>query len=61
MAAGDFALAQKMAQRFISYTPEMVEETKQLLDLLGVPWVDAKSEGEGQAAVMAKLGQRSMQ
>ena len=57
MAAGDFALAQKMAQRFISYTPEMVEETKQLLDLLGVPWVDAKSEGEGQAAVMAKLGQ----
>ena len=38
MAAGDFALAQKMAQRFISYTPEMVEETKQLLDLLGVPW-----------------------
>ena len=55
--AGDFALAQKMAQRFISYTPEMVEETKQLLDLLGVPWVDAKAEGEGQGAVMAALGQ----
>ena len=46
-----------MAQRIISYTPEMVEETKQLLDLLGVPWVDAKAEGEGQAAVMAALGQ----
>jgi flap endonuclease-1 len=56
--AGDFALAQKMAQRIISYTPEMVEETKQLLDLLGVPWVDAKAEGEGQGAVMASLGQR---
>ena len=55
--AGDFALAQKMAQRIISYTPEMVQETKQLLDLLGVPWVDAKAEGEGQAAVMATLGQ----
>ena len=55
--AGDFALAQKMAQRIISYTPEMVEETKQLLDLLGVPWVAAKAEGEGQAAVMAKIGQ----
>ena len=57
LEAGDFALAQKMAQRIISYTPEMVEETKQLLDLLGVPWVVAKAEGEGQAAVMAKLGQ----
>ena len=57
LEAGDFALAQKMAQRIISYTPEMVEETKQLLDLLGVPWVDAKAEGEGQAAVMATLGQ----
>ena len=55
--AGDFALAQKMAQRIISYTPEMVAETKQLLDLLGVPWVDAKAEGEGQGAVMASLGQ----
>ena len=55
--AGDFALAQKMAQRIISYTPEMVAETKQLLDLLGVPWVDAKAEGEGQGAVMAALGQ----
>ena len=57
MDAGDFALAQKMAQRIISYTPEMVAETKQLLDLLGVPWVDAKAEGEGQGAVMAALGQ----
>ena len=55
--AGDFTLAQKMAQRIISYTPEMVQETKQLLDLLGVPWVDAKAEGEGQAAVMAVKGQ----
>ena len=55
--AGDFPLAQKMAQRIISYTPEMVMETKQLLDLLGVPWVDAAAEGEGQAAVMATLGQ----
>ncbi len=57
LAAGDFALAQKMAQRIMHYSPEMVEETKQLLDLLGVPWVDAKAEGEGQAAVMAALGQ----
>ena len=57
LAAGDFALAQKMAQRIMHYSPEMVQETKQLLDLLGVPWVDAKAEGEGQAAVIAALGQ----
>ena len=57
LAAGDFPLAQKMAQRIMHYSPEMVAETKQLLDLLGVPWVDAKAEGEGQAAVMAAKGQ----
>ncbi|HJL96812.1 MAG: flap endonuclease-1 [Euryarchaeota archaeon] len=57
LAAGDFALAQKMAPRIMNYTQEMVDETKQLLDLLGVPWVVAKAEGEGQAAVMAARGQ----
>jgi flap endonuclease-1 len=57
LAVGDFALAQKMGQRIMHYSPEMVAETKTLLDLLGVPWVDAKAEGEGQAAVMAALGQ----
>ena len=57
LAAGDFPLAQKMASRIMHYSPEMVAETKQLLDLLGVPWVDAKAEGEGQAAVMAAKGQ----
>lgn len=57
LAAGDFALAQKMAPRIMHYTQEMVDETKQLLDLLGVPWVVAKAEGEGQAAVMAARGQ----
>ena len=36
LEAGDFALAQKMAQRIMHYSPEMVQETKQLLDLLGV-------------------------
>jgi len=57
LAAGDFALAQKMAARIMHYSPEMVEETKRLLDLLGVPWVAAAAEGEAQAAVMAAKGQ----
>lgn len=57
LEAGDFALAQKMAPRIMHYSQEMVDETKHLLDLLGVPWVVAKAEGEGQAAVMAAKGQ----
>ena len=57
LEVGDFALAQKMAPRIVHYSQEMVDETKQLFDLLGVPWVVAKAEGEGQAAVMAAKGQ----
>jgi len=57
LEAGDFPLAQKMAQRIVHYSPQMVEETQQLLDLLGVPWVTAAAEGEAQAAVMAAKGQ----
>lgn len=57
LAAGDFALAQKMAQRIMHFSPQMVEETKRLLDLMGVPWVAAAAEGEAQAAVMAAKGQ----
>ena len=54
---GDYQTAQKMAQRIVHYSPEMVEDTKKMLDLLGVRWVDAAAEGEGQAAVMAVKGQ----
>ena len=57
LEAGDFALAQKMAPRIMHYSQEMVDETKHLLDLRGVPWVVAEAEGEGQAAVMAAKGQ----
>lgn len=57
LEAGDFALAQKMAARIMHYSPQMVEETQQLLDLMGVPWVTAAAEGEAQAAVMAAKGQ----
>ena len=55
-AAGDHRLAQKLAARIMHYSPEMVQETKDMLDLLGVPWVGAAAEGEAQAAVMAQRG-----
>jgi len=38
-------------------TKEMVEESKSLLKAMGVPWVQAPSEGEAQAARMVKDGQ----
>jgi flap endonuclease-1 len=34
----------------------MTEDSKKLLDLMGVPWVQAPSEGEAQAAHLARQG-----
>ena len=36
--------------------PYMVPESKSLLDLMGLPWIQAPSEGEAQAAYMNKKG-----
>ncbi len=57
LEAGDFATAQKMAQRCVKYTPEMVEESIEMLSLMGIPAFRAEAEGEAQAAVMAANGQ----
>ena len=37
-------------------THQGLDDTKRLLDLLGIPWVQAPSEGEAQAAYMAQRG-----
>lgn len=50
---GAFEEARKYAQISARLKDEMVEEAKQLLTLLGVPWIQAPSEGEAQAAYMA--------
>jgi flap endonuclease-1 len=34
----------------------MADDSKRLLDLMGIPWVQASSEGEAQAAHLAKRG-----
>ncbi len=57
LADGDYKTAQKYAQQSLKFTPEMQSETKEMLDLLGVTWIDAAAEGEGQAAVMAANGE----
>ena len=54
--AGDLATAYSKAVQTGRLTRHMVEDSKRLLDLLGVPWVQAPSEGEAQAAHMARRG-----
>ena len=56
LAAGDLETARKKAAQTSRLTRPMVEELRQLLDGLGVPSVQAPSEGEAQAAVMAAKG-----
>ncbi len=56
VGAGDMVSARKYAEASTSLRQDMVVESKQLLDVMGMPWVDAPSEGEAQAAVMAMEG-----
>jgi len=48
--AGDIETARTKAQQTTRLDPDMILESKKLLDLLGIPWVDAPSEGEAQVA-----------
>jgi len=48
--------AKKYAQATSSITEEIVEDAKKLLGLMGIPFVQAPSEGEMQAAYMCKKG-----
>jgi len=50
----DIAEMKKYAGRFTYLTPEMVDEAKELIGYLGLPVVQAPSEGEAQVAFMAK-------
>lgn len=57
LEAGDYSEAQKWGQRSVGFTPQMVEETMEMLELLGVPAIRAAAEGEAQGAVMTKKGE----
>lgn len=54
--SGDVEAARKYAQMASRLTSEMVDASKELLSAMGIPWVQAPSEGEAQAAYMAKKG-----
>jgi flap endonuclease-1 len=54
---GDLDMARRRAAQTSRLTRPMVEEAKELLEALGLPSVQAPSEGEAQAAHMAAEGQ----
>jgi flap endonuclease-1 len=56
LRAGRTEDARKYAQATATLKELMVEDSKRLLEGLGVPWVQAPSEGEAQAAQMAARG-----
>ncbi|MBD3256523.1 MAG: flap endonuclease-1 [Candidatus Lokiarchaeota archaeon] len=54
--AEDFIEAKKYAQMTSKLTEDMVEESKKLLTYIGVPIVQAASEGEAQSAYLVEKG-----
>ena len=55
-ASGDTAKMRMFAQATTSMKDYMQEDSRKLLELLGLPWIQAPSEGEAQAAYMNKKG-----
>ena len=53
---GEMKEAKKYAQATSRLTGEMVGESKELLDYMGIPWVQANGEGEAQASAMVQEG-----
>ncbi|MFH1431817.1 MAG: flap endonuclease-1, partial [archaeon] len=56
IARGELKDAKKYAQASVEITSGMLAEAKELLVALGIPVVEAPSEGEAQASYMAKKG-----
>lgn len=56
LARGDVEEAGILAQRTARLTGDNIADSKRLLELMGVPWVQAPSEGEAQCAAMASQG-----
>jgi len=52
----DFEAAKKYASATAYLDNQMVDESKKLLDLMGIPWIQAASEGEATAAHLTVVG-----
>jgi flap endonuclease-1 len=53
---GDMEVARKYATRTSRMSPQIVESSKKLLDLMGIPHVQSYGEGEAQASYMVSKG-----
>ena len=53
---GDIVEAKKYAQATSVLKDYMIEDTKRILTLLGIPYIDAPSEGEATAAHLCSMG-----
>lgn len=51
---GDVEGVRKASQAATKLTDEMVEQSKKLLELMGIPFIQAPSEGEAQCAYLCK-------
>lgn len=56
LAKGDTEKARKFAMRSSKLSPEIIESSKKLLTLMGIPYIDAIGEGEAQAAYLVQNG-----
>ena len=55
-AKGDMEKMRVFAQAATSMKDYMQDDSRRLLELMGLPWINAPSEGEAQAAHMTKKG-----
>jgi len=56
LKAGDIKKARTKAQQTSRVTDEIIQQSKQLLEALGIPYIQSPSEGEAQASYMVKKG-----
>jgi flap endonuclease-1 len=56
VASNDMVAAKRYASATAHLDEGMVQDSKKLLDLMGIPWIQAPSEGEATAAHLAKSG-----
>lgn len=52
--SGDEETMKKYGSRFVKMTDKIIEQSKELLTALGIPVIQAPSEGEAEAALLAK-------
>lgn len=55
-AQGDTEAMRRYSQQFVKITDEIIQESKELLEAMGIPVIQAIGEGEAEAAFLANAG-----